>query len=234
MKRKNGFTLIELLVVIAIIAILAGMLLPALGKAKETAHGTSCLNNLMSLGKSVSMYMTDYRETLPPMTQGSGSNVKRWWSRYISECVIAPYIGGEEYIKSGIQGVSGYGSPLFCPSGDPTAENTISMNSNLMGPGGIKSHFAQSSRWKHPSSTCLATDGLKDASSNGIGGNTLPFPYRHNKSNTTLFSDLHSTMIRKIPVSKADWFGYDANAWKAYFWIPTSYSSATPVFVPVE
>jgi prepilin-type N-terminal cleavage/methylation domain-containing protein/prepilin-type processing-associated H-X9-DG protein len=70
MKRILGFTLIELLVVIAVIAILASLLLPVLGRAKQRALTTQCANQLKQLGVAMQVYGDDNSDLLP-MAHGS-------------------------------------------------------------------------------------------------------------------------------------------------------------------
>lgn len=88
--KKTSFTLVELLTVIAIIAILAGLLLPAVGRARATAQKTACANNLAELGKAELMFANDNKNKTVPSEK---KDVK-----YNYVYALWDYLGGNENI----------------------------------------------------------------------------------------------------------------------------------------
>ncbi len=114
----QGFTLIELLVVMAIVAILAGLLLPALAKAKEKAHSTACLSNVKQWGLAFWMYSDDHDDFFPYEGVGIGSiaagnNLSAWYN-------TVPVYAGQPPLQDLYQGGSpplpGGKSIFVCPS----------------------------------------------------------------------------------------------------------------------
>jgi prepilin-type N-terminal cleavage/methylation domain-containing protein/prepilin-type processing-associated H-X9-DG protein len=139
--NERGFTLLELLVVIAIIAILAALLLPALGRAKQQAWATSCLGHLKQIGLATVMYANDHDDFLPR----SAHQGQSWVG------TLQPYCGGTNLWR--------------CPR-DPNKERLYSyaLNDFLLPHAGseIAPNFSKSSAVPAPSETFFMAECADD------------------------------------------------------------------------
>ncbi|MDD3925147.1 MAG: DUF1559 domain-containing protein [bacterium] len=191
--KKRGFTLIELLVVIAIIAILAAILFPVFGRARENARKATCQSNLKQIGLSLSMYLQDFDGNYPKGRYNSLSGMVSQWERLRSYGVsdqIMQCPSDTGYGPKGTPAVNtSYGSLLG------TMGRFVTNGEGIWSIEGTKPARNETDL-QHPTETLYAVDATTDYVFLASPGDWRNLSARHSNGLNVLFCDGHVKWLK--------------------------------------